>query len=159
MQAYMDEIYEVFKGHVVAIRGKKLKKQIDELAGGRVYTGQQALELGLVDKIGTLEDAVQFVAREAKLADYDVRVVPKPKNFLEQLLEELTGEEKEEGKGLDARAAALVRDQSSVLEMALPHLKHLDPQRLAAVKQALWRLELIRKEGVVLMMPEIVLGR
>src|SRR5205085_5197410 len=39
MQAWMDEIYDVFKGHVVAIRGKKLKKPIDELAGGRVYTG------------------------------------------------------------------------------------------------------------------------
>ena len=50
MQAWMDEIYGVFKDHVVAIRGTKLKKPIDELAGGRVYTGRQALELGLVDK-------------------------------------------------------------------------------------------------------------
>jgi protease-4 len=151
MQAYMDEIYEVFKGHVVAIRGKKLTKPIDELAGGRVYTGKQALELGLVDRIGTLEDAIQYIAREAKLSDYEVRVVPPPKNFLESLLEELTGE-KEEGKGLDARVPSL-------LDLAMPHLKQLDPQRLAAVKQALWRLELIRKEGVVLMMPEFVLGR
>ncbi len=151
MQAYMDEIYEVFKGHVVAIRGKKLKKPIDELAGGRVYTGKQALELGLVDRIGTLEDAIQYIAKEAKLTDYDVRVVPQPKNFLETLLEELTGE-KEEGKGLDARVPSL-------LDLAMPYLKHLDPQRLAAVKQALWRLELIRKEGVVLMMPEFILGR
>ncbi|KAJ3057607.1 hypothetical protein HK102_011019, partial [Quaeritorhiza haematococci] len=52
MQSYMDEIYGEFKGHVVAIRGGKLKKPIDELAGGRVYTGKQALELGLVDKLG-----------------------------------------------------------------------------------------------------------
>src|SRR5262249_621895 len=58
MQAWMDNIYDVFKGHVVAIRGKKLKKPIDELAGGRVYTGRQALELGLVDRIGTLRDAI-----------------------------------------------------------------------------------------------------
>ena len=49
MQAWMDEIYGVFKGHVTAIRGNRLKKPIDELAGGRVYTGKQALELGLVD--------------------------------------------------------------------------------------------------------------
>src|SRR5207253_10849894 len=70
MQGYMDDIYNVFKGHVMAIRGKKLAKPIDELAGGRVYTGKQALELGLVDKIGTLEDAIRHVAREAKLSDY-----------------------------------------------------------------------------------------
>ena len=66
MQGWMDEIYGVFKGHVTAIRGDRLKKPIDELAGGRVYTGKQALELGLVDKIGTLEDAISHVAEEAK---------------------------------------------------------------------------------------------
>ena len=58
LQGWMDEIYDVFKGHVVAIRGDKLKKDIDELAGGRVFTGQQALELGLVDQIGGLSDAI-----------------------------------------------------------------------------------------------------
>ena len=55
----MDEIYGVFKGHVTTARGKRLKKPIDDLAGGRVYTGKQALDLGLVDKLGTLEDARQ----------------------------------------------------------------------------------------------------
>jgi protease-4 len=158
MQAYMDEIYDVFKGHVTAIRGKKLKKPIDELAGGRVYTGKQALDLGLVDKLGTLEDAIAHVAKEAKITDYDVRVVPEPRGFLEKLLEELSGE-KEEGKGLDAFSAAAVRPSASLVDLALPHLKGLDPQRLAAVKQALRRLELIRQEGAVLMMPEITLGR
>jgi protease-4 len=157
MQAYMDEIYAVFKGHVMAIRGKKLDKSIDDLAGGRVYTGQQALKHGLVDKIGTLEDAVQFVAAQAQLKDYDVRVVPQPKNFLEKLMEELSGE-KEEGQGLDARMRTVAAG-SSVLELALPYLKGLDPQRLAAVKQALLRLELIRREGAVLMMPDMILGR
>ncbi len=58
MQAWMNEIYEVFKGHVKANRGEKLEKPIDELAGGRVFTGEQALELGLVDGIGTLHDAI-----------------------------------------------------------------------------------------------------
>jgi protease-4 len=158
MQAYMDEIYDVFKGHVVAIRGKKLKKDIDDLAGGRVYTGKQALELGLVDRLGTLEDAIQYIAKEAKLEDYDVRVVPEPKNFLEKLLEEL-GDEKEEGKGLDARARASAASQPSLLELALPYLKHLDPQRVALVMQALRRLELIQQEGPVLMMPEFAIGR
>jgi protease-4 len=158
MQGYMDEIYEVFKGHVVAIRGKKLSKPIDELAGGRVYTGKQAVELGLVDKMGTLEDAIKFVAGEAKLTDYDVRVVPEPKNALEKLIEELGGDS-DEGQGLDARTRFLAAGQPSLLELAMPYLKHLDPERLALVKQALLRLELIRQEGAVLMMPEFMIGR
>ena len=64
---------------------------MDELAGGRVFTGKQALELGLVDKIGGLGDAIAHVAGQAKLTDYEVRVVPAPKNFLEQLIEEASG--------------------------------------------------------------------
>src|SRR5438067_11729365 len=91
MQGYMDEIYGVFKGHVTASRGDRLKKPIDELAGGRVFTGKQALELGLVDRIGTLKDSIGYVAGEANLTDYDVRVVPEPKNLIEQILEATGG--------------------------------------------------------------------
>src|SRR5208282_1182594 len=45
MQSWMNDIYGVFKGHVVEARGAKLKKPIDDLAAGRVFTGKQALEL------------------------------------------------------------------------------------------------------------------
>jgi protease-4 len=158
VQGWMDEIYGVFKGHVVAARGKKLKKPIDELAGGRVYTGKQALELGLVDRLGGLEDAVRHVAGEAKLSDYDVRVVPRPKNFLEELLEEAAGG-KDDPKHLDARVAPAAVDRpASLVELALPYLQHLDPQRVELVKAALRRLELIQQESVLLMMPEVRLA-
>lgn len=153
MQAWMDEIYGVFKQHVVDIRGKRLKKPIDELAGGRVYTGKQALELGLIDKIGTLQDAITFVAAKANVKDYDIRVVPEPKNFLEQLIEESSGG-KDDPHTLDASARG-----TSLVELAMPYLKQLDPQRIAAVKQALGRLQLIQQEGAVLMMPELILPR
>ena len=63
LQAWMDDVYKVFKGHVLAIRGKRLKKPLDELAGGRVFTGKQALELGLVDRIGGLGDAIAYRRR------------------------------------------------------------------------------------------------
>ncbi len=160
MQAWMDEIYDVFKGHVVAVRGKKLKKPIDELAGGRVYTGKQALELGLVDKIGTLRDALDFVAAQAKIKDYEVRVVPAPKNFLERILEEATGAA-EDKPGLDAvgpRLPAAGR-QPSLVELAMPHLRHMDPQRVRLIVRALERLQLMQQEGAILMMPEISAGR
>ncbi|HUY92217.1 MAG TPA: signal peptide peptidase SppA [Pirellulales bacterium] len=158
MQAWMDEIYGVFKGHVVEARGDKLKKPIDELAGGRVYTGQQALELGLVDKIGTLADAVKFAAERAKLDKYEVRVVPEPKNFLETLMEDVEGQ-KEDGKHISLDA--VVRrggGGASLVDAALPYLKQLDPQRLKAVLLALKRLEMIQTEGAVLMAPEFVVG-
>ena len=106
LQAWMDEVYGVFKGHVQAIRGKRLKKPLDELAGGRVFTGKQALELGLIDKIGGLGDAIAHIAGQAKLTDYEVRVVPAPKNFLEQLIEEASGANDDKpGIGLAVRPA------------------------------------------------------
>jgi protease-4 len=159
MEATMNEIYDVFKGHVRASRGDRLKKPLDELAGGRVFTGRQALELGLVDRIGTLRDAIAHVAGLAKLADYDVRVIPAPKNFLEQLVEDASGS-RDTGPGIGmAVLPPLAGAPASLVDLAMPYLRHLDPQRVAAVKMALQRLQLIQREGVLLMMPEIAFPR
>jgi protease-4 len=147
MQDWMNDIYGVFKQHVSDARKDRLKKPLDEIAGGRVYTGQQALEPGLVDRLGTLSDAVAFVAAKANLkeGDYDTRPVPEPKNFLEQLMEQQSGGTERERHNVTA---------PSVLQLALPLLHDLDPQRVAVIKQSLRRLDLIQSEGAVLMMPE-----
>ncbi len=153
MREFMDDTYATFKNHVQAIRGNRLKKPIDELAGGRVYTGKQALELGLVDRLGSLSDAISFAATQAKIKDYEVRVVPEPKSFLEQLMGEISGG-KEETDHL-----RMASGEHSLLSLAMPYLRHLDPQRTAAVWSALCRLESLRQEGVVLTMPEIIQTR
>jgi protease-4 len=149
LQSWMDEVYDRFKGHVIAIRGAKLKKPIDQIAGGRVYTGKQALELGLVDRIGSLSDAIAFVAGEAKLKEgaYEVRVVPEPKNFLEVLMSP------DGAKDEDARKIiGLPRSGDSLVELALPHLRGMDPRRVEAVKGVLRRLEMMQARGVMMLM-------
>jgi protease IV len=156
LQGWMDDVYGVFKEHVRAIRGGRLKKPLDELAGGRVFTGKQALDLGLVDKIGGLGDAIAHVAGQAKLTDYDVRVVPAPKNFLEQIIEEASGTT-DDAPGLDARARPMAAGPESLVDLALPLLRHLDPPRVAAIKDALRHLQLLQREGVLLMMPEMAI--
>jgi protease IV len=150
MRSFMDDVYGVFKSHVTDIRGSRLKKPIDDLAGGRVYTGKQALELGLVDRIGTMSDAVAFAAEQAKIKDYDTRVVPKPKNFLEQLMEQASGDKDEGGH------VGIASGGDSLLKLAAPYLQNMDPRRTAAVTSALLRLEILQKDGVVLSMPEIL---
>lgn len=153
MQAWMHAIYGVFKGHVVTSRGKKLKKPIDELAGGRVYTGEQALSLGLIDKIGTLEDAIRHAAHEAKMTTYDVVVVPRPKNFIEQLLENAQDDDDDTTSHslMDSRARSFLQiPKYSLVDLALPYLAHLDPERVRAVERALRQLQLVQREGVVL---------
>jgi len=151
----MSEIYVVLKRHVTDIRGNRLKKPLDDLAGGRVYTGRQALDLGLIDKIGTLDDAVKFVAREAKIDKYELRVVPEPKNFIEQLMDSSSGGEKDEGHIRLSAEMFKAGSNASLLHAALPYLRGLDPQRAETVLRAFIQLETLQREGVVLMMPEI----
>jgi len=105
----------------------------------------------LVDRLGALSDAVAFAADAAKIKDYDVRVVPEPKNFIEQLMEQFSGDEDEDGGHV-----TLAAGQDSLVKLAAPWLQHLDPQRTAAVLSVLRRLEILQKEGVALTMPEIL---
>ena len=150
----MTEIYDVFKAHVRAGRAGKLTKPLEEMSGGRVYTGKQALALGLVDHLGGLDDAVEYAAAQAKLEEYEVRVVPKAKSFLEVLLEDLVGD-----GGNDQRLSldldrSLFSAGSPLLDAVLPMLQRLDPQRASALLTSLQKLELLHREGVVTVMPE-----
>ncbi len=150
VRAMLDDAYGVFKQHVTDIRGSRLKKPIEDLAGGRVFTGKQALDLGLVDRLGTMNDAVAFAADQAKLKTYDVRVVPEPKNFLEQLTERASGG-KDEPEHISSALGG-----NSLFRLAAPYLENLDPQRTAAIASVLSRLEILQKEGVAVTMPEIM---
>jgi protease-4 len=84
VQAEIDNIYAVFKKRVADAR-KKDTVYIDSIAQGRVWTGQRALDIGLIDKFGGLNEAVQCAARMAKISDYYLREYPEPVNFLDQL--------------------------------------------------------------------------
>ena len=106
-EGFLKDVYASFKNRVEEGRGKKLKKPIEELAGGRVYTGSQALELGLVDKIGGLTDAVADAATRAHIKDYTVRVIPRPKDFITMLTESLSGEG-ERPSDISMRSAAKI---------------------------------------------------
>lgn len=160
LQGWMDEIYKVFKGHVVAIRGERLGKPIDEIAGGRVYTGAQALELGLVDKLGGLEEALAHVAGQAGLKEkaYDVRVVPRPKSFLEILLSDLKdGSDNGKTLRLPLPPIAAAMSVAGLPKAVLPLVHSIAPEQAAALTRALWQLETLTNERAVLMTPEIIM--
>ncbi|MES2372704.1 MAG: signal peptide peptidase SppA [Bacteroidota bacterium] len=84
-QASIDSIYRTFKSRVAEGR-KKDTAYISSIAQGRVWTGTHGQEAGLVDKIGTLQDAVDCAARMAKLKEYQVREFPEKKSWFEQLM-------------------------------------------------------------------------
>ncbi len=90
LQEFTDETYDRFIGHVSQNRGMP-KERVAELAEGRVYMGQQAKELGLVDELGGLETAVEIAAELAGLEEgtYTTRALPRPKGFLDRLTRSL----------------------------------------------------------------------
>lgn len=149
---YMQQVYEAFKGHVTKGRGDKLRKPIDEIAGGRVYTGKQALDLGLVDQIGGLQQAVEYAATKASLKDYEVLVLPEPKDFFTQLIDEFSGEGERPTDITLPGATSLFADYPAIAPL-LDLLRKTEPQRAQALVQALQRIELLRRENVILMMP------
>ncbi len=90
-QKYVDEIYDQFLTRVAD--GRRLNKaQVDSIAQGRVWTGADALHIGLVDRLGNLEDAVKVAACLAKLNKYGIKELPKQKDPFENLLKSLNGE-------------------------------------------------------------------
>ena len=85
VQNSIDTIYNTFKGRVA--EGRKLPLQVvDSIAQGRVWTGQRALQIGLVDKLGNINDAVACAARMSKQKEYTLREYPEKRNFIEELL-------------------------------------------------------------------------
>ena len=94
MQGWMNDIYAVFKGHVVAAR-REAQEADRRIGCGAGVHGPAGLDLGLINKIGGLDDAIRHAAKQAKLKEYDVRVYPEAKNFLEVLLEDFSGEDRD----------------------------------------------------------------
>ncbi|MBB6189609.1 signal peptide peptidase SppA [Rhodanobacter sp. MP7CTX1] len=86
IQAIINKGYHDFVGNVAKARGKNYAA-VDAIAQGRVWTGQQALDRGLVDQLGSLRDAVSDAAGLAKLGkDYPVRYQEVPLGGFERFL-------------------------------------------------------------------------
>lgn len=90
IQNSVDSTYASFKSRVVA--GRKLDPAIvDSIAQGHVWSGLRAKELGLVDRIGGINDALACAAKLAKLSEYRLREFPETKNPLSKLAKTFGG--------------------------------------------------------------------
>lgn len=84
VQAMVERGYRLFLKRVGEGRGMQTAN-VDSIAQGRVWTGRQALKLKLVDRLGTLDDAIAEAARRAKVSDYSITTAPDQADWLEQL--------------------------------------------------------------------------
>jgi len=92
LQKRTDNMYEVFLERVADGRGLS-RDSVHAIAQGRVWTGEAAMNIGLVDKIGGLDQALASAAALAGLEEYRTTDYPKVKEPIQQLMEEFLGEE------------------------------------------------------------------
>ena len=99
MQASVEKIYDRFTGIVAEGRDMTVSR-VDEIAQGRVWTGAEALDINLVDQIGTIEDAITWAALSvdgvAAVEEVEVVGYPKPLTGLELLMESFGGTQQEQ---------------------------------------------------------------
>lgn len=85
-QRNVERTYAEFKKRVADGRGKDTA-YIETIAQGRVWTGKQGIEIGLVDELGGLDEAIAYAAKTANLKEYYTKSYPEEKSFAEQLSE------------------------------------------------------------------------
>jgi protease-4 len=85
LQTSVDSTYHDFKERVAQGRKKDIAF-IDSIGQGRVWSGTRALQLGLVDRLGGLNDAITSAARLAKISEYRLKEYPEPYNVLQRIM-------------------------------------------------------------------------
>lgn len=151
----MLDVYGTFKKRITDGRGERLKGELESMAGGRVYTGTRALELGLIDQLGGLSDAIAWAAEKAEIEDNNAQLKPEPKGMLEGLFsqpEDKNDDEVVRMEGPSSSAADVLRSVAREAGLfALPA-----PAR-ASVERALKRLDAIGESRIQLIGPDLQL--
>jgi protease-4 len=138
MQRLLNDVYEQFTSK--AAQGRKMPKdKLEKLARGRIYTGSSAIKIGLVDELGSLDDAIAYARKQAGVGPdekLEKLVLPKATSPLESLLGPLD-------PNADAKASA----------SALRELLHGISPELEQNLQALRVMEIFARERALTVMP------
>ena len=89
LQNYINHGYDLFTGRVAGGRGMA-QDSVKVIAEGRVWTGEQALKIGLVDKLGNLDDAIESAAKLAEVENYTTGHYPAPEPWYKGFLDKST---------------------------------------------------------------------
>ncbi|MFC7337954.1 signal peptide peptidase SppA [Haloferula chungangensis] len=151
----MLDVYGTFKKHITDGRGDRLNGELESMAGGRVFTGTKALELGLIDELGGLSDAIAWAAEKAEIEDGNAQLKPEPTSMLEGLFSEpekmTDGEIVRMGSSASPTTAAIRNVIREAGLSALPLPAH------ASIERAFQRLDSISESKIQLIGPDLQL--
>ncbi len=142
-----EQFYKTFTSRVKQGRGKKI--DIDKVAEGRLFTGLQAKDNGLVDKLGGVEKTLADMASKAKLkpGEYDVVMMPEPMGMAEYF---------EQMFSISKDLPTLNAEQAGVIAIMK---EALGPNAWPTVQTTLNGLSLLRNEPVLMLMPQAIVVR
>jgi protease-4 len=145
---WMKNTYEQFTQRVMTTRQGKIK-DIDQVARGRIFLAKQAKELGMVDEIGGVQNAIAYAANKAGLKDgqFDVRLLPQPRSLADMILGAGGGETE-----TPIRPKIDVRIDGEVGLL----LKSLDPTARKLLGQQLHMIQILQQRPVALVAPFVV---
>jgi protease-4 len=140
---WMKQTYEQFTERVMVNRKGKIK-DIDQVARGRIFLAKQARDLGMVDELGGLSEAIKHAAAEVDLAKYDVRTVPASKSIVDML----TGRASEDEARMPYRPTIKISTDSP-LNVMPASMRKLFVQQLQMI-------QLMDKRPVMLVSPYVI---
>lgn len=126
LQNYIERGYDLFLTRCSDGRGID-KNSLDSIAQGRVWTGNQALKIGLVDELGGIDKAIEEAAKLANLEDYSLNSFPKKRDFFESFLsdqkEELTTRAMKEYLGSDYQLFKTIKEikEQDFIQARMPY--------------------------------------
>jgi protease-4 len=153
----MLDVYAIFKKRIMDGRGDRIKGELDKLAGGRVYAGSRALDLGLVDQIGGVMDAVAYVKAQAKLESAPVQLLPEARGSFDGLLGapskedpngEFIGSPRKVGQGMVNGGVAAQLSRTGIMDL-------LDEYKKRSIGEALQFVEAARENSIMLIAPAL----
>jgi len=145
---WMKLTYDQFTARVMTTRQGKIK-DIDSVARGRIFSANQARDLGMVDRIGGIQDTIAYAAKQVNLnfGEYDVRVLPAPRT-LSDLLKGNTGDDDSSARF----PAAMSMEAQGMLSL-------LGPSTRQALATELGELRLLQNRPVILASPVVFVVR
>ena len=119
MQTYINRGYDLFIKRCA--QGRKMSvDQIKNIAEGRVWSGKDALKIGLIDELSDMQKATEWIAKKCDITDYEVIEYPKKKSFYEELMNELRN-------GVSQSFMRLFLGNEYQYKKILDQIKQIDP--------------------------------
>lgn len=121
-QESVDIIYEDFISKVATGRSLDLA-MVDSIARGRVWSGEDAIQIGLIDELGSLETCIIAISQQAGLSEYNVKELPEKLDPMEELIRKLSSSKNSELQAFMGDQAYMLEDLKNIASMQGPQVR------------------------------------